>query len=401
MTAAPQLAVGFTSQAIDDTSFSVFQSLLSPSDTTLIAGNFFLGLQGYIAVVIPIGELKGLDRGANIETALTNCAVTFRAAGAWTAGGTISCNVMVDDSPRAGPLDSRLAWKPPGGFGPNVWRNDGWGVFDQRLEDTGGTPFIDNGPSTAGVVLTLFTGFRERLAAKFTVPAGPSWSVARARLEMQRTGNPIGSHEVAIQANALGPGGFQFEPSGVDLGVSAAVLNSTIPLTPGATITYAFAPDVVLPPGDYWTVIRPNVPYLGNSGADAVAWRQKRQFVGVGGMHYHRLNVGTASTRFNTGNYPGHVDVHFDTLAKEVGTPIIWNPIARSSGQSISTPDLSPLVQEVIRNSGHETISALCFTFRTVGETRTYRFAAHGHPSLAAPGFACQYRRRDNRSVVL
>lgn len=401
MSVAPQLAMGTTSQAIDDTSFSIFQSLLDPSATTLIAGNFFLGLQGYAAVAIPIGELQGLDRGANIETGLTNAAVTFTADGNWTAGGTISCNVMVDDSPRKGPLDSRLAWKPPGGFGPDIWRGDGWGVFDQRLEDTGGTPFIDSGPSTAGVILTLFTGFRERLAAMFTVPAGPSWSVARARLEMERIGNPIGSHEVAIQATTLGPGGFQFEPSGVDLGVSAAVLNSTIPLTPGATITYAFAPDVVLPPGDYWTVIRPVVPYLGNFGVDSVAWRQKRQFLGVGGMHYHRLIVGTGTTRFNTGNYPGHVDVHFATLAKEAGTSIIWNPIARSAGQSISTPDLSPLVQEVIRTAGHETTSALCFTFRTVGETRTYRFAAHGHPTLAAPVFDCQFRRRDNRSVVL
>jgi len=399
VTTAPQLAVGFTSQAIDDTSFSVFQSVQAPLATTLIAGNFFLGLQGGAAVVIPIGELKGLDRGANIETALTNCAVTFTAAGSWTAGGAISCNVMIDDSPRAGPLDSRLAWKPPGGFGPNVWRRDGWGVFDQRLEDTGGTPFVDNGLGDySGFGMNALAGLRERTAGAFTVPVGPSWSVARAILQMRRFGNPVGSMVAAIQAEGLMPGGAGLQPDGIDLGVSAPVLNSTLSAAAaGSAITYAFAPDVVLPPGNYWTVLRPSVPYVANL-VDFVAWMQKRQFLGVGGAHYH--TAAAAAVRLNNGNYPGHVDVHFDTLAKEAGTPIIWNPIARSSGQSISTPDLSPLVQEVIKTSGHETTSALCFTFRTVGETRTYRFAAHGHPTLAAPGFACQFRRRQHRGEV-
>jgi len=396
---APQLAVGFTSQAIDDTSFSVFQSVQNPLATTLIAGNFFAGLQGYCAVVVPIGELKGLDRGATIETALTGCAVTFRAAGNWTAGGTISCNVMLDDSPRAGPLDSRLAWKPPGGFGPNIWRNDGWGVFDQRLEDTGGTPFIDNGLGDySGFAFEPVVGLRRRMAGKFTVPAGPSWSVARAICQMRRFNTPTGSMEVAIQGNVLKPGGVGFEPDGVDLGVSAPVLNSTLSTAAaGTAITYAFAPDVVLPAGDYWTVMRPSVPYVPDL-TNFVSWMQKRQFLGVGGAHFHTLAA--VSRRFDNGNYPGHVDVHFDTLAKEAGTPIVWNPIARTTGQSISSPDLSPLVQEVIRHSGHETTSALCFTFRTVGETRTYRFAAHGHPTLAAPGFACQFRRRNTRGEV-
>ena len=400
MTTAPQLAVGNTTQTIDDTSFSVFQSIQNPHATTLIAGNFFLGLQGYVAVVVPIGELKGLDRGATIETGLTNAAVTFRAAGNWTAGGTIEVNCMLDDSPRAGPLDERLAWKPPGGKGLNVWRSDGWGVFDQRLEDTGGTPFLDNGLGTVSTfAFEPVLGLRERMAGRFVVPAGPSWSVARAICQMRRFGNPTGSFEVAIQGDQTkSPSGTGNEPDGVDLGVSAPVLNSTLSnAAAGAPATYAFAPDVVLPPGTYWTVMRPSVPYVPNF-VDFVSWMQKRQFLGVGGAHYH-TDIARAK-RLDNGNYPGHVDVHFDTLAKEAGTPIIWNPIARSIGQSISTPDLSPLVQEVIRNSGHETTSALCFTFRTVGETRTYRFAAHGHPTYAPPGFACQFRRRDHRGEI-
>jgi hypothetical protein len=178
--------------------------------------------------------------------------------------------------------------------------------------------------------------------------------------------------------------------------VSAAVLNSTIPLTPGSgNITYAFSPDVVLPPGTYWLVLRPSgTPYVVN-GIDFVVWLQARQFLGVGGSH--RTLVGT---RFDAGNFPGHYDVAVDTAAKQVGTDIVWNPIARVSGQTVSTPDLSPLVEEVIRNSGHETTSALCFTFRTVGETRTYRFAAHDHATLNPPGFACQFRPRLDRGEV-
>lgn len=398
MTVAPQLAVGNTVQAIDDTSFSAFQSIQAPTATTLICGNFFLGLQGYIAIRVGMGELLGLARGGKIETGLTNAALTLRAAGAWTAGGTIEVNCMLDDSPRGGPVDERLAWKPTAGFGLNKWRSDGWGVFDQRLEDTGGSPFVDNGLGNVSSFAFLpVAGLRERMAGRFVVPAGPSWSVARAICRMRRFGTPTGSMEVAIQGDQTkSPSGTGMEPDGVDLGVSAAVLNSTFSTAAaGADATFAFSPDVVLPPGTYWTVMRPSVPYVPDF-TNFVSWMQKRQFLGIGGAHFHTaLSV---SSRFDNGNYPGHVDVHFDTLAKEAGTPIIWNPIARSSGQTISTPDLSPLVQEVILNSGHETADALCFTLRTDGETRTYRFAAQGHPSLAPPGFACQYTRRNTRA---
>ena len=391
VTVAPQLAVGTTLYSTDDTSYSAFQNVNQPGGASIVCGNIFLGLQGYCVVRVPLGELLGLARGATIETGLTNAAVTFRASGNWTAGGAINVNVMLDDSPRAGPLDSRLAWKPPGGFGP-AWRRDRWGVFDVRLEDTGGTPFIDTGPGTfGGWGIRAITDKRDELATPFNVPAGPGWSVARAILDMRRFGNPGGSMEVAIQTNTTDGYGHD-EPDGVDLGVSAAVLNSTIVATPGnGPITYAFAPDVVLPTGRYWAVIRPAVSYPVN-GTDFVVWMQRRVFFGDGGSHRTINGVG-----FDQGNFPGHADVSLDTVPKQAGADIVWNPPARSVGQSVSTPDLSALVQEVCRNSGHETTSALCFTFRTVGETRTYRFAANDHPTLDPPGFACQFRRRNHR----
>jgi len=399
MSTAPQLAVGTTLTAVDDTWFSVFQSVNQPLTTQLVCGNFFIGLQGYIAVRIPLGEFgAGLCRGATIETGITNAAVTFVADGTWTAGGSVQINCMLDDSPRAGPLDSNLAWKPPGGFAP-AWRVDWWGQFDARLEDTGGTPFVDFGLGNSGTFGILpLVGVREQLAGKFTVPVGPSWSVARAILELRRHGVPTGSMEVAIQTQTT-DGYGHIIPDGVDLGVSAAVLNSTVPLNPASgPITFAFAPDVVLPAGNYFTVLRPSVAYV-PSLVNFIVWMQQRLFFGTGGAHYHTNPV--FANRFDTQLYPGHVDVHWDTLAKEQGTPVIWSPIARSPGQSISTPDLSSLVQETILNSGHETAHALCFTFRTVGETRAFRFRAHGHPSGSPPGFACQFRRRDTRGEVL
>ena len=397
MSVAPRLAVGTTLISTDDTWFSVFQSLNAPSTTQLVCGNFFLGLQGYIAVRIDMGSLLGLDRGAPIETGLTPAAVSFVADSTWTAGGAIECNVVIDDSPRQGPLDSRLAWKPPGGI-TNIWRQDTWGVFDQVLEDTGGTPFLDTGLGTIGVwAILLLVGLRERIGARFVVPAGPDWSVARAILELRRVNNPTGSMEVAIQANGTNAVGIN-EPDGIDLGVSASVLNSTVVLTPGSgPITFAFTPDVVLPPGTYWTVLRPDVAYVADF-TNVIVWMQQRLFFGVGGAHFHGS---FGSNRFDIANYPGHIDVHRDMLAKELGPSITWNPIARVAGQTISTPDLSPLVQEVIRTSGHETISALCFTFRTIGETRTYRFASNDHATANPPGFACQFRRRDIRGEVL
>lgn len=394
MTVAPQQAIGTTLQGIDDTSYSVFQNLNGPLNPTLFCGNIFLGLQGACAVRIPLGEQLGLTRGANILTDITNCAVTFEANGSWTAGGTILCNVMVDDSPRQGPLDARLAWKPPGGSGP-IWRRDFWGVFDQRLEDTGGSPFIDTGPGNSGsFAIEPIAGVREMMAHRFTVPAGPNWSVARAILELRRFGNPTGSLEVAIQGDQS-DGYGHLEPDGVDLGVSAAVLNSTIPLTPASgPITYAFTPDVVLAPGNYWTVLRHSVAYVPNF-ADFIVWMQRRVFLGVGGSHRQGAGRGLL---LGQENFPGHADVSLDTAAKEAGTDIVWNPIARVAGQSISTPDLSPLVNEVCKTSGHETASALCFTFRTVGETRTYRFASHDHATRNPPGFFCQFRRRQARA---
>lgn len=399
MTTAPQLSVGTTLQTIDDTSCSAFQNVNAPNATQLICGNIFLGLQGYVALAVPIGEQLGLTRGASIENNLINCAVTFVADGSWSAGGAITVHVLVDDSPRystpgAG-LDSHLAWKPPAGFGPNVWRRDFWGQFDHRLEDTGGTPFVDTGLGNyGGWGIRAIAGLRERLGQPFTVPAGPSWSVARAILELRRIGNPSGSMHVAIQASQ--DDGFgQPEPDGVDLAVSAAVANSTIPVSPASgPITYAFTPNVVLPPGTYWTVLRSSVQYP-VSVTDFVVWMQQRLFFGTGGAHFHT----GGGVRFDQGNYPGHVDVYQGALAKSIGS-VVWNPPAAVAGQTVQTPDLTALVQEVARRSGHETKSALGFLFVTAGETRTYRFAAHGHPTRNPPGFACQFRRRDTRGEV-
>ena len=393
MTQAPFFATGTTLQGIDDTSFSVFQALNDPLNPTLICGTLLFGLQGYLAVVMPLGELGNLAlaRGAKILTDQINAAVSFVASGSWTAGGEILCNVMLDDSPRSGPLNPRLAWKPVEGFGPD-WRSDIWGVFDVVLEDTGGAPFIDLGLGlTFNFGIGAVAGHREELAVSFVVPAGPDWSVARAIKELQRTGNPIGSMEVAIQANLIDSFGRNL-PDGVDIGVSATVLNSTIPLTPASgPITFAFSPDVVLAPGTYWSVIRQAVPYP-VSLIDFVAWGQRRLFLNINRAAHRTGTSGTkdplvpaGGVRLYIGNYPGHVDLHSDFLDREIGTDIVWNPIARSVGQSISTPDLSPLVQEAILFSGHETVSALCFTFRTVGETQTYRFATHKHATLRPP----------------
>lgn len=392
MTTAPQLAVGTTLAPSDDVSYSAFQNIIAPNATELICGNIFLGLQGSIAVVVPLGEQLGLCRGGQIEPGLVSAAVTMVATRNWSAGGVINVNCILDDSPRQGPLDPRLAWKPPTGFGPD-WRRDFWGTFRTRLEDTGGSPFVDTGtPNNASWAIRQTAGARERLAQLFTVPAGPNWSVARAVLYLQRTGSPSGSMVVALQANSVDAYGRNV-PSGVDLGVSAVVLNSTVP-SAGGLVTYAFAPDVVLVPGQYWAILRPSVSYAVN-GTDFISWWQNRNFFNVGGAHFS-----TNSTRLVHGNYPGHIDVFLDMNAKKVGTPITWNVPATSIGQSRSTPDLSPLVQEVILNSGHETASALCFTFDTSGETRTFGFRANGHPSGSPPGFACQFRRRDTRGQV-
>lgn len=386
--------MGTTLQGIDDTSFSAFQNLNAPFGTQLVTGNIFLGIQGYFAVRIPLGEQLGLARGGTIESNLVNAAVTLRAAAAYAAGGQIQINCILDDDDRdLDPKHSALAWKPPGGY-PNAWRRDFWGQFDHRLEDTGGTPFLDTGTGGSGTFAILpLAGVRVRLAQPFTVPAGPGWSVARTILQLRRFGTPAGSMEVAIQAN--GTDGFgSSQPDGVDIAVSAAVANGTIPLTPGSgAITFAFTPDAVLPPGSYWTVLRQSVPYVPDF-TNFIVWMQQRLFLGTGGSHFQGSPGGVA---LDQRNYPGAVDVHFGMLAKEQASPVLWNPPARSAGQTASTPDLSSLVQETILNSGHETASALCFTFRTVGQTITYRFASHDHPTLAAPGFAAQYRRRDAR----
>lgn len=393
MTVAPQLSVGNTLQALDDTSYSIFQNVNAPNNIELVCGNIFLGIQGSFAVVIPLGEQLGLCRGGQIETGLIAATVTMVATRNWTVGGQIQVNCMLDDSPRAGPLDARLAWKPPAGFGP-AWRRDVWGTFKTRLEDTGGSPFIDTPASNnATWGIRAVTGHREQLAQLFTVPAGPSWSVARAIMQMTRHGSPIGSMEVAIQGDTTDGYGHA-QPDGIDLGVSAAVLNSTIALTPGSTfVTYAFTPDVVLAPGNYWAVVRPSVSYP-VSLIDFIVWHQNRAFFNIGGSH-RTLN----GIRFDLGNYPGHADVSQD-LVKTSGPSVLWDVPATSVGQTRSTPDLSSLVQEVILTSGHETASALCFTFVTVGETRTFGFRAHGHPSGSPPGFAAQFRRRDTRGEV-
>lgn len=393
MTTAPQLSVGTTLAVEDDVSYSVFQNVIAPAATELVCGNIFMGLQGYVAVRIPLGEQLGLARGGRIETGLTNAALTMRATRNWGAGGEISVNACVDDSPRAGPLDPRLAWKPPAGFGPD-WRRDTWGTFRTRLEDTGGSPLIDIGTSTnASWAIRQTAGARERLAALFTVPAGPSISVARAILELAKNGSPSGSMEVAIQANSTDAYGRSI-PDGTDLGVSSAVANSGIPAGP-SNITFPFSPDVVLAPGSYWAILRPSTPYSVD-GTNYISWRQNRNFFNVQGAHYS-----TNSAKFVRGNYPGHVDVALDLNAKAVGTAITWSVPATSVGQSRSTPDLSPLIQEVILNSGHETASAICIFLSTVSQTITFGFAAQGHPTLAPPGFACQFRRRDHRGGVL
>ena len=177
--------------------------------------------------------------------------------------------------------------------------------------------------------------------------------------------------------------------------MSQQVFNSTVP-TPagGGLMTFSFTPQVSLNPGTYWLVMRPAIPYPVNGG-DFVLWLQHRAFFNTQSAH-----MVSNDSRFNQGLFPGHVDVYLDVNAKLAGTSIVWNPPATSIGQSRSTPNLSPLVQEVILRSGHETVDALCFIFQTTGQTRTFGFRAHGHPSGSPPGFACQYRRRDTRGEV-
>lgn len=385
-------AIGTTLNFYDDTSFNVFQPLNGPAAQILTCGNIFLGIQGYMGLRFPLAEgpdPRSLGRGGTVLADSLLPQITLTAAGTWTAGGSISISMLLDDSPRDGPQDLQLAWKPPGGSGPS-WRRDAWGVFDTRLEDTGGAPFIDNGVGTLQVGMSIFTDLREELGARIVVPAGPSWSVARVINLMSRFGIPIGSTEVALQGNSVNAAGYD-EPDGVDLGVSAAVANTpTIPLQPaGGNVTFAFAPDVVLAPGIYWVVTRPSVPYVADF-TNFIAWKQKRVFLGVGGSHRHGPAFGIG---FDQANYWGVVDVFFDVTAKELPA-IIWSPPAAVFGDTIQTPDLSALIQEVITTSGHEATSAVGFTFKTVGETRTFRFASNEHATLAAPSFFAQYKAR-------
>ncbi len=388
-------AIGTTLNYWDDASYNVFQPLNSPANAVIWCGNIWLGLQGACAIRFPLAEgpdPRSLGRGGTVLTSALPADITLTAAGGWTAGGTISISMLLDDSPRDGPQDLQVAWKPAEGSGAG-WRRDAWGVFDARLEDTGGTPFLDQGVGTLQVGMSILGGLREELGAKFVVPAGPSWSVARVINKMSRFGTPTGSTEVAIQGNTVNAVGYD-EPDGIDAGVSATVLNSAIPLQPtGGDVTFAFTPDVVLAPGTYWVVVRPSVAYVADF-ANFITWFQKRIFLGVGGSHKQGATYGVG---FDQSNYFGGVDIHFDVSAKALPA-ITWNPPAAVSGDTLTTPDLSSLIQEVITTSGHEATSAICFIFTTVGETRTYRFASNDHATLAAPSFFAQYKARYART---
>jgi hypothetical protein len=396
------LSFGVTGNVADDTSFSVFQLANGPAGTVNVCGNFFLGLQASIAVRLPM--IVGPHRGARLETVLTQSSVAMVATSTWAAGGSININCMVDTGPRGASdsvpngdtapasdqLDARLAFKPQDGFGPS-WRRDYSGQFDMLLEDTVSTPFLDTGVATGGSFgIRTVVGAREEFSNRFVVPGGPSWSVARVLLRLRRFGAPTGSMEVAIQAEQS-DGYGHLEPDGVDIAVTAAVLNSVPPLSPGiAQVTFAFTPDAVLPPGNYFLVFRPSGAPYPVSLVNFIVWGQRRLFVANAGSH--RTSLGYF---FDQALYPGHVDVHFDTLAKEVGSSIVWAIPAAVAGNLMVSPDLGPLAEEVIRNAGHETIHALIFTFRTVGQTLAFRFAGHGHGVYSPPSWATRFVRRN------
>lgn len=392
MTVAPQLAVGTAIVATDDTSYSVFQNLNGPNSTQLVFGNIFLGLQGAAAIRIAMGELKGLDRGAKIDNSLINAALSLVRNAAWPGGDSATITVALDEQPRRLEEDSAMAMKKETDFGP-AWRRDGWGQWDVQVRRPDTSTIVDLGTGVLDVQLRPAVDRRLRIGQLFTIGVGETVRDVICRL--RRYGTPTGSVELVLYPSES-DGWSQIRPDeDSPIAVSGAVANATIPTTAGGTdVTFTFAPDVVLAAGSYWAVLRPSGTPWTESATDTIAFLQSRGFLFTGGSVY------TAGNRFDTFLYRGHVDVHFDILAR-ASSGVAWALPAGAVGGTSPSPDLTSIVQEACLARSHETINALIFSITTSGATGTYRVAAATHPTRSPPGFACQFTRRNVRGGVL
>jgi len=357
-----------------DTDFNAFQLVNGFGDTQLLVGNIFLGIQGGCVFKF---TGAGIPKGSTIKSAVID--------------------VVADDSSGAAGVTTQIqgvamgpdkAWVP-GRYGLSTpkWRRDFWGTFAADVRNLAAATIVDTVPAATNQTwgLRQLLGFRQKMAQRFTVPAGAGDTLGDIRLELTRAGAPAGTLSLEVRVPR------DNDPTGELLAVSDPVVAAGIPAGPSdVTFTFSGVNQIALEGATtYYVVLRSDLPYP-TSAVDWIGWRQRREFFGPGGGRH--FGVGRD---WDNQNYPGVADV-FEDITDQVGVDVAWSMPPFVIGTTYTTPDITEIVQAIVSDQYYQSGGPIGIAFDSFGNTGQRRIAAEGNPARDSAVLRVEYCPPDN-----
>jgi hypothetical protein len=390
---ANQTTQGVIARAEDDTSFHVFQGRQSAwKSTTVLFGNFFLGLQGYGAWNF---TGHGIPKGADILAA-TMTLTANTTSGPLSAPGQLQSSARGSDNRWDGPLDgSRVV---------TGWNSQAWADFDTRVRDTSPADVIDtHGAAASGLqwgqkwvdasIPSFAPNVRyQRIAQRLQAPS--NFTLGSVVLKLGRLGTPTGNLFVDILANV--PATNQPDDSTV-LATSDAVLASSIAAVAGdVTFTFSGGDQIALTSGTVFHAVLRNE--YAPSSTDFVFWNWSSQFFGgpytLGEGWIYGDGVGC-----DDNNFPGNADVSvFRSGPRDTNLDVPWTIPAFVAGLTYTTPDISGIVQDQVSSPLYADGGAIGVDLITLAAPNNRRVRAFSHPLGGSAVLDVTWRPRQNRA---
>ena len=357
------------------------------NDQRVISGNFFLGLQGQTTQIF---TGLGIPKGAIIESATMDVVAFQNNLAAYTTQlGTPKRGFGLSTAPYNQASQGYRGWRP------DQWTNGDFRFVFADLSTLNTSGAVNNvdwhfrllDPAVA----PPGEEFRERMAQKFTAPAGAAnaRTVIGVGIPMRRSATaPAGSVRLRIMETqaTLGPN----IPDEVTIATSDPVLMSSLS-TSNAIVNFSFTgPDLVaLDAGtEYAMVVDPD-PFAGALFGPWIALRAQNAFLSAGLL----MHFGTG-TGLDYQNFPGTVDLNQASMLGQLAPTIPWNVPGFIAGTTYSTPDISALIQHQVNDEFYQSSRDLIIT--TGGNTGNINRVWRGptFPGSFGPTLNVTYRKR-------
>ena len=362
------------------------------NDQRIISGNFFLGLQGQTTQIFT--GLK-IPKGAIIESATMTVIPFSNSAAAYTTNlGTPKRGFGQSTAPYNQASQGHRAWRP------DQWTNGDFRLVFADLSALNTSAAVNNVDWHFRLLSPAVGGpgeqFRERMAQKFTAPAGGATArtVISCGIPMRRSAvGPAGSVRLRIMATSTTLGASV--PDETVIATSTPILMSTLP---GATaiVNFAFpvSEQVALTAGVEYSIVVDPDPFVGTVLGPWILLRAQNTFLSAGKlMHY-----GTG-TGLDYQNFPGTVDLNQASMLGQLAPTIPWAVPSFVTGVARTTPSIRALVQHQVNDPFYQSSRDIIIT--TGGNTGSVSRIWRG-PTFAGtngPRLNVTYRKR--KSAVL